>query len=228
MVGSCQFALAGLMNDDRDDRFAFGFFNFENNNEVCERFDQDVDQPGMKAGRLFAVVQSLVMSGVLVATILLFLVLSVKREAIYRAIQIALYFCLWCQFFAFFILEVAPCKAKFDGVELNCKLGAAGIVAVFNVLLLIGLVVLSFFVVVPSSPVFGHGSDSRGGWRNPTQTAAASSNKKAIEKHEETEKIDHSERIEETAAGPFEFVEIGAGEEADTSALTERGLVPES
>lgn len=151
MVSSCQFALIGGDGQGRDDRGGFGFFNYESENGTCERMEESIDRgnSGMKAGRVFAVLQSLLISAVFIMALALALMSPVRQKLTHIVIRVVLYCCIWCQLFSFFILETTVCKFSIDNNEYNCKLGGAGIVAVLNVLLLTGLVVASLFVAVP-------------------------------------------------------------------------------
>mmetsp|Transcript_14613 Transcript_14613/g.35271 ORF Transcript_14613/g.35271 Transcript_14613/m.35271 type:complete len:267 (-) Transcript_14613:99-899(-) len=112
-------------------------------------------------------------------------------DSVWNALRWTLYTSLWCCLFTFYVQESAACQvaedAAFAGsagisglsaddlmalsqlssgydwqVETSCSLGGAGIVQVFNVLLLIGICILMMLTPQPSSMVHSINDDATG------------------------------------------------------------------
>jgi len=149
MVGSCHFL--SIETSQSIELFGVGFFNYEDDGK-CKRIEEDIDEAGLKAGRLFAVLQSLIVSAVLVLLMLLHTVVLPKlyQQRLCTTIRALLYSSIWCQLFSFFIFEVSSCKS--ENSVIDCTLGGAGVVAILNVFLLIGVSALSFFVQLNPKP----------------------------------------------------------------------------
>jgi hypothetical protein len=139
-VGSCQFI--------KSTNVGIGLFNYESINS-CARFDSAIQlDAAFKAGRTFAVFSSLLASAALILVLLVQIHLFANRDYWWLALRICIYCTLWSVLFTFFAFGTGACDP--NGVD--CKVGAAAGVAIFNVLFLLALNILLVFVNPAKAP----------------------------------------------------------------------------
>jgi len=147
-TGSCQF-----LSIDIDDKwgsggeYGVGFFNFEDNDGCSRIEDKNELDEGLKAARTFAVFACLLTSTALVLVIAVQLLLNKGRDLCWLVIRVSIYCSSWCTLLTFLAFGSGLCD------ESDCKVGGVGVLTILNILLLVGLNILLFFIDAGPEPV---------------------------------------------------------------------------
>lgn len=103
---------------------------------------------GLKTARCFAVMTCLLLSVAVLADLGLVRFLNRRRQTTWIFVRLLVYTSIWTQLLVFFVFAWGRCDVfvpfQFEILHYDCKLGDAGLVAVFNIFLLIILTALAF------------------------------------------------------------------------------------
>lgn len=140
-TGSCQF----ITVNER----GIGFFNYENDSGSCTRIITiDYLDAGVKAGQTFAVMACLLTSTALILNGFVHFVATRGRNCLWLLLRIIIYFSAWCTLLTYFIFGIGYCSWE----EVECKMGPVATLTIINLLLLVGLQVLLFYVKAGPKP----------------------------------------------------------------------------
>jgi hypothetical protein len=135
-LASCSFIDGGV-----------GLFSIEDYYGKCESYKAS-DLPSVQTARAFGILQNLSlvfsMSGLLSV---IFCLSDNAARWVWLATKILYCFTLFCTLLVF--IAFAECEEGYD-----CKPGAAAIINILNVFLLIGMVSVCWYVPIPSAPIF--------------------------------------------------------------------------
>jgi hypothetical protein len=138
-LAACNFVKYGFYDHK------IGLFSIDYGNG-CQSYDAE-DNGHVKSGRAFGVLQNLLLDFSLICLLLLILFLEGRiTKYIWLATKISYCLALFCTFMVFIFLGAFE-----DGTT---DLGAAGVMNILNVLVILGMVSLCWFVPVPEAPMF--------------------------------------------------------------------------
>lgn len=153
-VADCSFARSGLKSADYSDlRSETGLFNYNlaSDEHQCVSFSNTVNHSAaIKTARAFGAICCLLTSFVMLQVLSLRLFLQHKRTFVWKCTRIQAIAAPFAQVLTFTAFGDNSCSAS----NVKCVPGAAGIIAIFNVLFLIALACVCWFAVPPEFPLY--------------------------------------------------------------------------
>jgi len=152
-VADCTFVRGGMQDADYSDLSEFGLFkyNLATDERQCVVFSNTVNlSAAAKTAKAFGVICCLLTSIIMLQVLSLQLFLQYKREFVWKMTRIQAIVAPLAQVLTFTAFGDENCS----GSNVKCVPGAAGVIAIFNVLFLIALACVCWFATPPSQPLF--------------------------------------------------------------------------
>ena len=154
-MADCTFIRAGLKDTDYSDLTEYGLFKFnlgsDANEHQCVSFSNTVTfSAAAKTARAFGVICCLLTSFVMIQVLSLQLFLRYKREFVWKNARILALLAPLAQVLTFTAFGDDSCNAS----NAKCVPGAAGIIAIFNIVILMAFAFVCWLASPPEQPLF--------------------------------------------------------------------------